>query len=143
MRSLQKRLKELGYLTGTVDGSFGAATENAVRAFQRRNGLTADGKAGAATLNKLSGTAGRLRLRTPLPPGGRGQRDPEMQQALKKLGYYTGAIDGSYGASTADAVRAFQIQNRLTPVDGVAGSATQGVLYSSDAVSASQRRGGL
>ena len=69
--------------------------------------------------------------------GDEGEEVRKLQQALKKLGYYTGAIDGSYGASTADAVRAFQIQNRLTPVDGVAGSATQGVLYSSDAVSAS------
>ena len=59
-----------------------------------------------------------------------------LQYTLYELGYYDGRIDGSYGATTADAVRAFQIQNKLSPVDGVAGSATLARLYSSDALPA-------
>ena len=50
---LQQRLKDLGYLSGKVDGQFGGGTKRAVIAFQRRNGLTTDGEAGQATLEKL------------------------------------------------------------------------------------------
>ena len=53
VKKMQQRLKELGYLKGSADGDFGDATEAAVRAFQAQNGLTVDGKAGPATLNKL------------------------------------------------------------------------------------------
>lgn len=50
---LQQRLKDLGYLSGKVDGQFGGGTKRAVIAFQRRNGLDTDGVAGEATLAKL------------------------------------------------------------------------------------------
>lgn len=50
---LQQRLKELGYLSGKVDGQFGGGTKRAVISFQRRNGLATDGVAGEATLAKL------------------------------------------------------------------------------------------
>ena len=46
---LQKRLNELGFSVGTADGSYGAKTENAVKAFQKAAGLTQDGIAGAKT----------------------------------------------------------------------------------------------
>ena len=44
---------EAATYAGDVDGIYGSATERAVRAFQRKNGLTADGKAGAQTLEAL------------------------------------------------------------------------------------------
>ncbi|MFR2019873.1 MAG: peptidoglycan-binding domain-containing protein [Christensenellales bacterium] len=47
---MQERLIELNYLSGVADGVFGAETQNALTAFQTRNGLTADGTAGASTL---------------------------------------------------------------------------------------------
>lgn len=50
---IQTKLKNWGYYAGGVDGIYGSATERAVRAFQRKNGLTADGKAGAQTLEAL------------------------------------------------------------------------------------------
>lgn len=50
---LQQRLKDLGYLDGKVDGKYGGGTKRAVIAFQRRNGLDADGIAGEETLKKL------------------------------------------------------------------------------------------
>ena len=43
MLILQDALNALGYSTKTLDGIFGANTESALRAFQRSNGLTADG----------------------------------------------------------------------------------------------------
>ena len=54
MRTVQRKLKELGYYTGSVDGDFGAETEKAVKAFQKANGLSADGKVGEQTLKKLN-----------------------------------------------------------------------------------------
>ena len=50
---LQKRLTELGYYSGAIDGDFGPGTEAAVKAFQAQNGLTADGIAGAYTQQAL------------------------------------------------------------------------------------------
>ena len=50
---LQQRLKDLGYLSGKVDGQYGGGTRRAVISFQRRNGLTTDGVAGESTLAKL------------------------------------------------------------------------------------------
>ena len=50
---LQERLQELGYLEGKPDGIFGNDTVSAVKAFQRRNGLSADGQAGPLTQERL------------------------------------------------------------------------------------------
>jgi N-acetylmuramoyl-L-alanine amidase len=47
---IQQKLRAWGYYTGTADGVFGSKTDEAVRYFQRKNGLTADGIAGKATL---------------------------------------------------------------------------------------------
>lgn len=51
--TLQKKLKNWGYYSGSVDGVFGSGTENAVKYFQRKNGLTDDGVVGAATAKAL------------------------------------------------------------------------------------------
>jgi len=51
--TIQTKLKNWGYYTGTVDGVYGSRTGSAVRYFQSSNGLTADGVAGAATLQAL------------------------------------------------------------------------------------------
>ena len=54
---MQQALKALGYNV-SADGSYGALTQMAVTQFQKRNGLTADGVAGSATLKLLySGNA--------------------------------------------------------------------------------------
>ena len=54
---MQQALKALGYNV-SADGSYGALTQMAVTQFQKRNGLTADGVAGSATLKLLySGSA--------------------------------------------------------------------------------------
>ena len=155
VRQLQQKLKDLGYLSGSVDGSFGVATEAAVIAFQKNNNLTADGKAGTATLSKLysgtavkaSGTAAKIsgsveRLGgkdtsdisstgyTTLAEGSEGTQVRNLQQRLKDLGYYSGSVDGRYGSGTQAAVMAFQLRNSLT-VDGKAGPATQRILFGS------------
>ena len=53
VKEVQRRLKKWGYYTGAVDGVFGAGTKKAVIAFQKKNGLTADGVVGATTYKAL------------------------------------------------------------------------------------------
>ena len=53
---VQQRLIQYGYMTGTADGRYGEATRNAVLRFQRKNGLTADGRVGAKTAAALGVT---------------------------------------------------------------------------------------
>ena len=57
VKEVQRRLKEWGYYSGSVDGIFGAGTKQAVIAFQKKNGLTADGVVGKATYKALGMTA--------------------------------------------------------------------------------------
>ena len=51
--NIQTRLKSWGYYSGSIDGIYGWRTANAVKEFQRKNGLTADGISGPATLSKI------------------------------------------------------------------------------------------
>ena len=50
---IQTKLKRWGYYNGNVDGIYGTQTVNAVKYFQRKNGLTVDGIAGPATLRAM------------------------------------------------------------------------------------------
>ena len=53
VRTIQQKLKNWGYYKGNVDGIFGSQTKSAVISFQKKNGLTADGIVGNATLRAL------------------------------------------------------------------------------------------
>jgi len=53
VREIQTRLKNWGYYFGSVDGVYGSKTEEAVRYFQRKNGLSPDGQVGNLTLAAL------------------------------------------------------------------------------------------
>lgn len=50
VKQIQTKLKNWGYYNGSVDGVYGSGTESAVKSFQKKNGLTADGIAGSTTL---------------------------------------------------------------------------------------------
>ncbi len=159
VRAMQRRLKELGYYNGVIDGDFGDGTELAVRSFQSNNGLTVDGKAGESTLNRLnsssakrpSSSSGSGQRVTPIPqytpvtqfynvtpapdgsyvtlrPGSSGTLVSNLQNALRRQGYYNGTVDGKYGTGTIEAVIRFQADHGLSQ-DGVAGAATQRILY--------------
>lgn len=154
---LQKRLKELGYYKGSADGDFGPGTDTALKAFQKRNGLTADGIAGKATVNRLYSnqakkvaiTAKPTAKTTPKPTkratatpkisdsiylrlGDSGREVSRMQERLITLGYLSGKASGRFDASTEKAVYAFQKRN-VSYADGVAGPMTLKALYSSNA----------
>lgn len=53
VKNIQTKLKQWGYYDGNVDGIYGSKTYEAVKKFQNKNGLTADGIAGEKTLNAL------------------------------------------------------------------------------------------
>ena len=53
VRTIQTKLSNWGYFSGAIDGIYGPKTEEAVKYFQRKNGLTADGIVGPATLRAL------------------------------------------------------------------------------------------
>lgn len=172
VKRLQQQLKTLGYYTGHVDGDFGENTELAVKAFQKQNGLTADGKAGKYTLDKLYGGKAK-KASSPVPTanksssssssssssnvssaytngetdiylrlGSSGKQVKTMQNRLIVLGYLTGEANGEFDTSTETAVAAFQKRNGLDN-DGVAGPTTLTRLYSTSAKKASSAVGHL
>jgi putative chitinase len=58
VKALQTKLKQLGFDPNGVDGNFGPGTESALIAFQKSKGMTADGKAGPATMAALQSAGG-------------------------------------------------------------------------------------
>lgn len=160
---LQTALLKLGHDTNGVDGRFGAGTQRAVIAFQKAQGLTADGLAGLQTQKLLyqlaqqvgSGSGGDSSgggsngggssadgtySRT-LRKGYTGADVTAVQNRLKELAYYNGAIDGVYGTGSVAGIKAFQQRNGLT-ADGLAGAQTFKKLFSSSAISAGGSSGG-
>lgn len=84
--AMQARLKELGYYDGAVDGAFGGGTEEAVRLFQRQNGLDVDGIAAEKTFSLLYSEDARQVTITPTP-------DPAQMPILVNK---THPVDESY-----------------------------------------------
>ena len=149
---MQKKLKELGYYKGSADGDFGPATEKAVKAFQKANGLTADGKAGQKTLAKLYGSGSKssssskdtgsssnakISKNTYLESGKKGKDVKTLQNRLIELGWLSGSASGTYDSSTEAAVIAFQKKAKLW-ADGKAGPKTIDKLFSSNAPKSSK-----
>lgn len=126
----QERLYELGYLTNEPDGVFGDATIAAVKRFQDRNGLTADGRLGPKTMAVLMSEDA---IPNSLALGMSGDDVYAVQERLNELKYLTNDMKTSYfGAVTDHAVRAFQKENGLT-ADGRVGKQTMSVLMSDEA----------
>ena len=158
VRTLQKRLKELKYYTGTVNGKMDSDTVKALKKFQTAHGLEADGIAGKATYAilfsddalKKGTTPTPVPTETPTPEPAQessvwptlrkndsGDNVAQLQEALIDLGYMTGKADGNYGAATVSAVKAFQKANGLTE-DGTAGEETQKLLFGGSAKAAAK-----
>ena len=148
---LQRALNALGYQAGTVDGKYGAYTENAVRMFQRDKGLYMDGMASDETQAAIYAALGASQPTAvptavpyvaPAPTSGpvsgagyfggnyasirrghRGARVKLLQDALNRLGYSCGKADGIFGSGTYNALVRFQSAHGLG-TDGVAGMKT-------------------
>ncbi len=124
VRRLQRFLNELFY-TCAVDGNFGTGTENAVKAFQSDNGLSADGVVGPATYAKMK-VAHIMRYDDytaswrDLSTGKKGDDVAQVQMRLIRRQYLPGlansdwsAADGIFGSQTRAAVIAFQADHGL------------------------------
>lgn len=121
--ALQAALRATRAYGGDVDGLYGPRTTVAVRRFQHRAGLPADGIAGRRTRAAL-GRRGRPSLgRRALRHGAVGWDVAALQFLLARAGFPSGTIDGGLGARTARALRRFQTRAGL-PADGVAGPVT-------------------
>jgi peptidoglycan hydrolase-like protein with peptidoglycan-binding domain len=129
LREYQNRLKSLGYLTTDADGKYGNDTENAVRRFQERSGLIADGYLGPDTIKFLMAKEAQANA---LMIGMKGSDITKIQERLQELNYLSGKADGYFGSGTETAVRNFQNQNGLS-VDGKVGKKTLNLLMSSGA----------
>ena len=121
--ALQVALADRGVYSATIDGIRGPATVTAVKTFQRRVGLAADGIAGPRTRSAL-GDHGRpaYRSRT-LAPGTVGWDVAALQFRLAWHGFPSGLMDGHFGMRLEAALRRFQDRAGIT-ADGVAGPAT-------------------
>lgn len=139
---IQQALQLMGYYKGKIDGVYGKATINAIKAVQKSNRLTIDGIAGNATINLLFGnnnSAIQTRNETnnintntsessdTIRPGDSGPRVEQLQKLLSDAGYYNSSIDGSYGNETTKAVKSFQKSKGLK-ADGLAGIKTMELL---------------
>lgn len=113
-------------------GLFGSATREAVKAFQKAQGISADGLAGSATLKALANAAGgsssgdkssSTASSSSMQKGDEGSNVTSLQKMLIQLGYLKTDATGYFGSATKDAVLSFQKAAGLS-ADGVAGPAT-------------------
>src|SRR4051794_20019874 len=120
---LQVALRAYGLYLGRIDAVSGPGTVAAVKSFQSRRGLPADGRAGPRTRAAL-GPLGRPLLGSrPLRRGDFGWDVSVLQFVLARQRLYAGALDGYFDAQTDRALRAYQLRMKLAG-DGVAGQAT-------------------
>ncbi|BAY13020.1 peptidoglycan-binding domain-containing protein [Calothrix sp. NIES-2098] len=113
---LQQRLQQLGYLNTNPTGNFGPLTRDALIAFQRNSGLTANGITNQQTWNRLlSYSPGTVQDTTSLSV----QQVRELQEQLRDLGYLNANPTGNFGSMSRDALIRFQRDYQLA-ADGIA-----------------------
>jgi len=126
VKDLQEALKALGLKPGAIDGVFGKQTEDAVKAFQSRVGIEADGIAGPVTWLNIDEADQSAPL---LKNGSKGLAVRRLQKRMQLAGFPIAEVNGRFGPKTEAAVRALQRQARLE-VDGIVGPKTWAVVNS-------------
>lgn len=126
---LQNYLNAHHYNCGNPDGYFGKTTTDAVKAYQKDNGLLVDGIIGKMTALKINqdiSTDTTMNIEVIpriLRYGLIGYDVLWLQTQLTDLGYPCNGLDGVFGSGTQYAVKQFQKAKNLT-VDGIAGKQT-------------------
>lgn len=126
---MQARLRALDFDIDDDPGFFGEDTRHAVRAFQQRRSILADGIVGPHTWEELVEASWRLgdRVLYLKNPPMRGDDVTALQTQLNALGFDAGRGDGIFGPNTARGVRAFQKEYGVTE-DGIFGSRSHAAL---------------
>ena len=120
VKELQTKLNKVGNNL-VVDGSFGSATEKAVKEFQKKYNLTVDGIAGPNTIKKLDEVIASKAVATAtLKKGSSGENVKTLQRNLNEVMDTDINVDGSFGTITETTVKAFQKKYGLV-VDGYYG----------------------
>ena len=113
VRSLQRRLKRMGYYNGECTDAFGESTQRAVERFQEQNGLEATGAADEETCRLLySGAGVSLADDGVLRQGDAGEAVAALQGLLHALGYLPAENSGAFGADTFVAVTLYPDRQR-------------------------------
>ncbi|SFQ27161.1 peptidoglycan-binding protein [Salibacterium halotolerans] len=135
---LQRQLKDLGFYNKDVTGVYGPMTEESVRRFQQKQGLTTDGLAGPKTFNALKNNpepasesrgetqkeASAVGSSSMLRYEDSGEEVTGLQERLRDLDYMKMEPSGVFSGVTEKAVKSFQKEQGLV-VDGIAGPRTQ------------------
>jgi peptidoglycan hydrolase-like protein with peptidoglycan-binding domain len=124
VKDLQQALEALGLEVGGADGIFGQKTEDAVKAFQKLNGIDADGIVGPLTWINIDEADQSEPL---LKQGSKGLAVRRLQTRMQLAGFEIADVNGRFGPKTAAAVKALQKQAGLS-VDGVVGPKTWAVV---------------
>lgn len=118
VKTLQEKLKQLGFYNPVVTGKFGPATEVGVKALQKELGLEEDGIVNSELWEfLLSSTEVSFYSDVNNPTlklGDSGSDVSRLQQKLKALLYYTGNITSNFDNEVENAVKRFQYNNGLT-----------------------------
>ena len=137
LRSVQDRLRDLGYFSRSSTGQLGPVTKQALTNFQRDYQLSLTGRPDQATVIALNSFTDDDRAfkttytnYTELRFGDTGAEVSALQRRLKQLGYFNTHPTGSFREITLNAVRYFQRINRLR-VTGVADRQTLALLFGS------------
>jgi peptidoglycan hydrolase-like protein with peptidoglycan-binding domain len=114
--NLQQALAQTGYFQAEVDGVYGPATVDAVKALQQAHGLPVTGTVDKATeaalqaeLQKVGGAAAHEAVAS----------TAAVQQTLKLAGFWDGPVDGNWTPALTEALKAFQKGLGVTPTGTV------------------------
>lgn len=148
VKNLQKFLNWYGNFKLSVDGEFGGGTLNALKTFQRTEGISADGVYGNQSYTKAKAyyvaptkpttpttpstptvkkPTGKYSGTIPSPTLKKGSKGTSVKNLQKFLNWYGGfklSVDGGFGDKTLSALKTFQKTEGLT-ADGIYGSKSQ------------------
>lgn len=118
-------MQKLGFYKGPLDGRPDEQVQSAVKDFQRDVGIAIDGRCLDRCQEALKKM---LALYDPKVPAGAAPSSrstvTQLQRDLKKLGFFTGPLDGRTDERTKDAIKSFQLDAGI-PADGRCGKRCQ------------------